>query len=200
MKTQVVAIHGGDAFEKYEDYLNYLRTKMITLERIRSADWKNNLAKDLGEDFDVFTPKMPNPWNARFSEWKIWFERLIPLLNDEVIFVGQSLGAIFLIKYLSENDYSKSIKATILVGAPYNTPERHPLVDFTLTKPLDGFIKQAGKIIFFHSKDDNIVRIENMERYKKEIPNATCNVLEDRGHFNGGSFPEIVELIKSIAS
>ena len=200
MKTQVVVIHGGGAHEKYEDYLNDLRTVDVSLEKIRSIGWKGNLGKDLGKDFDVLTPRMPNSQNARFLEWKIWFERLIPLINDEVIFVGHSLGAIFLIKYLSENTYPKKIKATILVGAPYNTPEKHPLVDFTLTKTLDGFIKQAGEIIFYHSKDDKIVPFENMERYKIAIPNAIYNVFENRGHFNDESFPEIGEMIKSFAS
>ncbi len=200
MKTQIVVIHGGDAFEKYEEYLENLRTKDVSLENIRSIGWKANLKKDLGENFDVLLPKMPNAQNARYLEWKIWFERLIPFFDNEVIFVGHSLGAIFLTKYLSENIYPKKIKATILVGAPYNTPEKHPLVDFTLTKLLDGFNKQAGEIVFYHSKDDEIVPFENMERYKEKISNATFNIFEDRGHFNDESFPEIIELIKSFAS
>ena len=41
--------------------------------------------------------------NARYEEWKIWFERMIPFLNDNVILVGHSLGGIFFVKYLSEN-------------------------------------------------------------------------------------------------
>ncbi len=200
MKTQVVVIHGGDAFEKYEDYLENLQTKEVSLEKVRSIGWKANLGKDLGEDFDVLLLKMPNGQNARYNEWKIWFERFIPLFNEEIILVGHSLGAIFLIKYFSENVYPKKIKATILVGAPYNTLEFHPLVDFTITTPLNGFIKQSGETVFYHSKDDKNVPFENMERYKEKLPNAVFNVFEDRGHFNDESFPEIVELIKTFAS
>ncbi len=199
MKTQIVVIHGGNAYEKYEDYLESLRTKDISLEKIRSIGWKANLGKELGNDFDVLLPMMPNAGNARYLEWKIWFERLIPLLDNEVVLIGHSLGAITLVKYLSENVYPKKIKATILVGAPYNTPEKHPYVDFTITTSLDKFIEQSEKIIFYHSKDDEIVPFENLERYKIAIPNATFNVFENRGHFNDESFPEIVELIKSFS-
>jgi uncharacterized protein len=196
MKQQIVVIHGGDAFENYEDYLDSLRTKEITLERIRSVGWKKNLGKELGEKFDVLTPSMPNKQNARYLEWKIWFERIIPLLDDELIFIGHSSGGIFLAKYLSENVYPKKIKATLLVAAPYNAPTEHPLVDFTITSPLDKFIKQAGKIVLYHSKDDKVVPFDNAERYHKEIPDAEFHVFEDRQHFNQESFPEIAELIK----
>jgi predicted alpha/beta hydrolase family esterase len=199
MKRQIVVIQGGDAFENYEDYLNSLRTKEITLERIRSKGWKKNLQKELGENFDVLVLSMPNPQNARYLEWKIWFERIIPLLNDEVVFIGHSLGGIFLAKYLSENVYPKKIKATVLVSAPYDTPTEYSLVDFAITSPLDKFVKQAGKIVLYHSKDDDVVPFDDIERYHKEIPNAELRVFENRQHFNQESFPEIVELIKKLA-
>ena len=101
-------------------------------------------------------------------------------------------------EYLSENNYPKKIKATFLVGAPYNTPTIHPLVDFVITSSLDRFIKQGGKITLYHSKDDVVVPFENAERYHKEIPDAVFRVFEDRGHFNTESFPEIVEDLKSV--
>lgn len=198
MKQQVVVVHGGDAFEKYEDYLKHLHTKDVSLEKLRSVGWKRNLEKDLGKDFDVLLLSMPNRENARYKEWKIWFERFIPLFDKKVIFVGHSLGAIFLVRYLSENIYPKRIKATILIGAPYNTSTTHPLVDFTITPSFDNFTNQAGKIVIFHSKDDNVVPFENAKRYKKDIPNLDLRVLENKGHFNDESFPEIVELIRQI--
>lgn len=195
---QVVVIHGGDAFDKYEDYIKYLEGFELTEERLRKKGWKDNLQKDLGEDFDVLTPRMPNSMNARYKEWKIWFEKIIPLLDKEIILIGHSLGGIFLAKYLSENTYPKKIKAVFLVAAPYNTVSYHPLVDFNIELSLDNFSKQAGKIFFFHSKDDKIVPFDNFKRYKKELPEAETRVFTDRGHFNSESLPELVEDIKSI--
>ena len=198
MKQQVVIIHGGNAFETYEEYLEDLKTTELTVERLLSKGWKANLAQELGDAFFVLAPKMPNAQNARFLEWKIWVEKLIPLLEEDVIFVGHSLGGIFLVKYLAENAYPKKIKATFLVAAPYNTPTRHSLVDFTIITHLDSFAKQAGEIYLYHSKDDMVVPFENVKRYGKDLPNAHVAVFEERGHFNEESFPELVEEVKKI--
>jgi hypothetical protein len=200
MKQQVIIIHGGDVFATYEEYLQSLNQKEISLERLRTKDWKANLKEELGEDFDVLNLKMPNAQNARFIEWKIWFEKFIPYFNQKIIFVGHSLGGLFLAKYLSENDYPKKIKATLLIAASYNTPKHNPLVDFTLNTPLTKFAKQGGNILLYHSKNDPIVAFDDLGRYSQELPNATLRIFEDRGHFNSETFPEIVEDIKKLAS
>ena len=152
MKKQIVVIHGGDAFDTYGEYLSYLKNKEVSLERIQFKDWKRNLSDDLGVEAQVLTPQMPNSQNARYLEWKIWFEKIISLLGENVIFVGHSLGGIFLAKYLSENNYQKIIKAVFLVAAPYNTETDHPLVDFNIENDLSSFARQGGKIFLYHSK------------------------------------------------
>lgn len=106
MKQQVFVIHGGTAFNTYEEYFEYLTKKEVSLEKLQGRDWKINLQDDLGDGYEVFLPKMPNSQNAVYKEWCIWFEKFLPLLNDGVILVGHSLGAVFLAKYLSEHDIS----------------------------------------------------------------------------------------------
>ena len=54
------------------------------------------LQEVLGGEYDVLLPRMPNKNNAKYLEWKIWFERMIPFLNKEIILVGYSLGASFI--------------------------------------------------------------------------------------------------------
>src|SRR4051812_18846652 len=112
MKQQILVIHGGDTFETYEEYIRDLKKSKLDLNQIRKVGWKQNLAKKLGKNFDVLSPKMPNALNARYKEWEIWFEKIIPLLDKNIVLVGHSLGGIFLVKYLSENSFPKKIKAT----------------------------------------------------------------------------------------
>jgi predicted alpha/beta-fold hydrolase len=47
---------------------------------------------------------MPNKLNARYHEWKIFFEGILSKLDreDEITLVGGSLGGCFLLKYFSE--------------------------------------------------------------------------------------------------
>jgi uncharacterized protein len=198
MKKQIVVIHGGNAFENYDEYLEHLKNKELTLERFATKGWKNNLNEELGNNYQVLNPQMPNAQNARYIEWKIWFEKLIPLLDEEIIFVGHSLGGIFLAKYLSENVYPKKIKATFLVAAPFNTKNQHPLVDFIITNDLSKFAKQSSLITIYHSKDDEIVPYSNVLDYKNALPNSVLHEFEHRRHFNEENFPELVAEIKKL--
>ncbi|CAN5749600.1 hypothetical protein BH11PAT2_BH11PAT2_01520 [soil metagenome] len=193
MKQQIFAIHGGNAFETYEEYLADLKQQEVSLERTRSTDWKGNLQKTLGDSYEVILPRMPNSNNARYAEWKIWFEKFLPQFEENIIFIGHSLGGIFLTKYLSEEKYPKKIKATLLVAAPYNAPDDHPYVDFNILTDLSGLERQGGEIILYHSKDDDGVPFTNFERYQRELPSAQTRIFEDRKHFNDATFPEIIE-------
>jgi predicted alpha/beta hydrolase family esterase len=192
MKKQVVIIHGGDTFETYEKYLGFLRDYKIDIERYKTSkdDWKPGLRQKLGEDYEVILPAMPNKTNARFEEWKLWFGKLIPFLNDGVILIGHSLGASFVAKYLSENNFPKKIKAVFLVGAVYDKDcDGYSLVSFALPDKLDF---QTENIYLYHSKDDPVVPFSALEKFKEALPEAHVRVFDDRKHLNQEEFPELV--------
>jgi len=195
MKQQILIIHGGDTFHNYEDYIFYLKNKVIDLDKFRSKGWKDNLQNDLGSDYDVMLPRMPNSTSASYLEWKIWFERIVSLLNDNLIIIGHSLGGIFLAKYFSENNITKKVKAVILIAAPFDNKEGS---SFNLSTSLLNFSEQSKNIYLIQSKDDSTVPFEQVEKYVKALPNAKVITFEDRGHFNQETFPEIVELIKKL--
>lgn len=198
MPQQILVIHGGDAFNSYEEYIEALKAKTVNLERETTKGWKAQLGERLGADYQVLTPQMPCKQNAKYSEWIIWFEKHLPFLRDGVILIGHSLGGIFLTKYLSENRVPVHIKATLLVAAPYNTPTEHPLGDFVLTALLQQFEEQAGSVILYHSADDFVVPFSNAERYAQALPNAELQRFENRGHFNDEAFPELEKDIQRI--
>jgi len=198
MKKQVVVIHGGDTFETYEEYLNFLRGYEIDIERYKSdkSDWKPWLRQKLGADYEVTLPTMPSKYNAKYIEWKIWFEKFIPFLHDGVILVGHSLGGTFLTKYLSENQFKKKIKAVFLVGAVYDKDDDgYSVVSFALPEKLN---LQTEKIYLYHSKDDPVVPFSTLGQYKKVLPKAETKVFEDRGHFNQEEFPELAQDILNL--
>ncbi|MFZ3099902.1 MAG: alpha/beta hydrolase [Minisyncoccales bacterium] len=201
MKQQVVLIHGGNTFENYGEYISCLKNKKIDLDYFRlHKEWKSGLPDNLGESFDVLAPRMPNGSNAQYGEWKIWFQRLLELLDDGAIFIGHSLGAIFLVKYFSENKTAKKIKAAILIGAPHDDEGgNEKLASFALARSLDGFGQQVPDIYLLHSHDDPVVPFLQLEKYKKALPGAKEMIFQDKGHFNMESFPEITDLIKNIA-
>ncbi len=122
------------------------------------------MAEKLGKKFEVIYPEMPNPDNAKYLEWKIWFEKLFPYLRNDVVLVGHSLGGIFLVKYFSENKFPKRIAATMLVAAPYFDKTRKDLPkDWILPASLSRFEKQGGRIILYQSKDDKLVSLSSQK-------------------------------------
>ena len=194
---QVLVIHGGDAYPSRKQYLAALKRKKFNFQKAIRKGWKDNLGEKLGTGYQVVMPRMPNMDNARYAEWKIWLEKIIPHLEQEFVLVGHSMGGIFLAKYLAENKFPKKALAVLLVAAPFEGDKRkYSLVDFRLKKDLSMLQHQTAKLVFFYSADDKVVPLSDLERYRKKLPRADYRIFLKRGHFNEPSFPEIVREIK----
>ena len=196
---QIIVIGGGTTFSDYEHYLQFLANKPVYIERLTYQPmWKELLQQNLGDSYQVISPRMPNTTNAKYAEWKLWFQNISQLAADNCILVGHSLGAIFLAKFLSENEFPVKIQATILVAAPYNDETDEDLTDFKLTGISDRFNKQAGNVIFYAGSDDPVVAPTELEKYRTALPSAEFNILTAPDHFVRTDFPEIVARIKSL--
>ena len=199
MKKQIIIIHGGDTFDTYKQYISFLKSFKIDFEKIINKGWKDDLNKKLGKGFEVVLPKMPNSSNAKYLEWKIWFEKMIPFFENKVVLIGHSLGGIFLAKYLSENKFPKEILATFLVAAPYDDKDSdYSLADFTLKKDLSLLQNQSEKLFIYQSRDDDIVPFADFKKYKKALPDTNFREFKNKGHFSQKNFPEIIREIRKV--
>jgi predicted alpha/beta hydrolase family esterase len=203
MKKQVFYVHGGDSFAKREDWLQYLKTAKIwdLPGSVTVSSWKKNLPQDLGEEYEVFMPSMPNKQNAQYEEWKIWFERYFAYLRDGVILVGHSLGGMFLAKYLSENTPPISISVLYLLAAPggeYLDEQGADCTSFKFPASLvTNIAKTAQNIEIWHSEDDFVVSVAEAYWYKKHLPEAKLRNFKDKNHFLLSEFPELIEELKA---
>ncbi len=140
---QVLVIHGAGGFINVDraDFVAGLRARKVTLEDLRRSggDWKSNLQRDLGPEYDVLQPRMPDADAPQYAAWAAWFEQILPLLDSEVILVGHSLGALFLAKYLSENKIANKVHSLHLCAAPYTGVEAHVM--------LQGRLRTAGWLV-----------------------------------------------------
>ena len=197
MKKQILIIHGGSTFDTYQEYFNYLKKyKFDNLEKLDRNDWKVNLSYNLGKNFQVIRPQMTCARNAKYKEWKVWFEKLFPFLKNDIILIGHSLGGIFLLKYLAQNKFPVLIKQLHLVASP-TTEKKETLGDFVLPKNLDRVIKQVKNIFIYQSKDDKIVPFSDFKKLTKFFPDAEKIIFENRGHFNQKRFRELENRIKN---
>ena len=142
---------------------------------------------------------MPLQDNAKYEEWKIYFERFFEQLEDNIILIGSSLGGIFLAKYLSENKFPKKILSVYLVAPPFdNSVIGEELVGgFELGEDLSKIIENCSNVKLIFSKDDDYVPVSHAEKYRNKLPDAKIIVYDNKnGHFKIPEFPEIVEMIK----
>lgn len=205
-KQQVFYIHGGDAFTNYNDFLEFLRT--IPIRNLPDAGeklfWSKTAWDTLTEEgFEVFTPSMPNKLNAKYEEWKIWFERHFEYLRDDVTLVGWSLGAYFLAKYLVENETPFKIKALFLLAPLFENEnvegDGDDGGDFAFdTNAVGELARRTSKIYLFHSKDDPIVPYRHSEMFKAALPGAELVIFEDKNHFLIEEFPELLQEIREV--
>ena len=192
---QIVIVHGGSSFDSYDNYLNNLKSSQLPYERLLySLKWREWLTQEI-IDADVLLPNFPNKQNANYAEWVIYFEKLLPLLGDDVQLVGYSLGAMFLVKYLQEKPLEKPVRRLILAAPCYDDESLEDLGSFRIAgaKRLE---ESAKDIHFFHSKDDPVVPFTELAKFQEDLPSAKVHIFEDRGHFFQATFPELKELLQ----
>lgn len=200
-KPQIVFIHGGMTFRNRRGYLDYLKHVDVSPEKAPS--WKGKyLDLRFGREFELIRPSMPLKENARYEDWKIYFERFFPRLKDGLILLGYSLGGMFLAKYLSENKFPKKILTTYLVCPPFDdTVLGEDLVGgFRLKSDLSLIGKNCANINLLFSEHDDIVPVSHAYKYANKIKGANIVIYENiPGHFRIPEFPEIVKMIRKDA-
>jgi len=197
MKTQILIIHGGMTFKRRKDYISYLQNREISIDE--KPSWKGDYLKNsLGSGFEIIKPRMPLQDNAKYEDWKIHFERHIPLLRNSLILIGSSLGGIFLARYLSENNFPKRILSTYLICPPFDNslPGEDLVGGFRLRSDLSRL--DSKNLCLMFSLDDEVVPVSQAEKYQKKLSKAKFIFYKSKnGHFRISEFPEIVKMIRA---
>src|SRR3954469_6830743 len=84
-----------------------------------SNQFVSHLSKSLGEGYRVHNPRMPQPENPRYQQWKMALQSNLPVGGNNTAIIGHSLGGSVIIKYLSEGLVQMPIAGLFLVGTPY---------------------------------------------------------------------------------
>jgi predicted alpha/beta hydrolase family esterase len=165
---------------------------------------------------------MPSKENAYYPAWKIWFEKYfqyihhMPETHDNqstldrieakkqlphipLILIGHSLGATFLMKYISEHGFPKEIDTLHLIA---------PALDDAglIGESLSTFLPTMSHIPSIHkyvkhthiwaSTDDRVIPYDHSVRAHVAIVGSVLHTFHDRGHFATGS--HFVELFQEV--
>src|SRR5947199_8578942 len=68
-----------------------------------------SLQEQLGSDYHVLAPDMPDPDHPRYLAWRDQIEQELGKLDGYVLLIGHSLGRSIVLKYLAEGSYQNPI-------------------------------------------------------------------------------------------
>lgn len=118
---QIIYIHWWNVFPDEDTLIKVLESWTYDPQREKRKKRGNRIAEYLKSDYDFFRPPMPNELNASYKVWKLRFEKVQNIVNNEdLILIWHSLGWMFLIKYIWENWFPKKIKQLHLVSAVFD--------------------------------------------------------------------------------
>ena len=86
-------------------------------------EWDNKLVasleRELGPDYEIRYPRMPNEADPRYALWKAVLKKEFAKLDDGAILVGHSIGGTILINVLAEEPSDSSPSGIFLIAAPF---------------------------------------------------------------------------------
>lgn len=200
-KKQIIYIHGASTWASKEDFLEAFRPYPYD-PYDNFLKWPDWVKAGLDSEYEFFAPTMPCREYADYDAWKIMFEKTFPYLNKEdLVLIGWSMGAIFLLRYLSENELPYRAKQVHIV-APSISDEgvenNEKIGNFQpqLDK-LPRIQSQVEEIFLYHSKDDHICPFVHSQKIFEVLPEINFSIFEQRGHFYHNAFPELFANIPS---
>ncbi|MBP9728041.1 MAG: alpha/beta hydrolase [Candidatus Moranbacteria bacterium] len=144
---------------------------------------------------DTVAPEMPRPYEPVYETWCATFEKFS--VDENTILIGHSIGAGFLVRWLSENQ--RQVGKVVLV-APWLDP-KHELhngfFDFEIDK---GLVTRVESVTIFVSSDDDEEILESVKKIKNDLPGIITKEFSNQGHFTFGDmgthvFPELLEIL-----
>lgn len=112
------------------------------------------------------------------------------------IVIAHSLGGAALLKLLSEHPEIADISSLYLIATPYKVKDGEwGTDDFAIDLDFASRLPHCA-IRLFHSRDDEFVPFEHLQRYGDKLPNATLIGLDGYGHqFSPKPFNELFEML-----
>lgn len=150
----------------------------------------------------VLVPQFPTPKGQSLGAWFKVLEDYKEYINGDTIFIGHSLGGMFLLRLLEK---IPKAKAVFFVGTPIGI---QPILNYTKDYSFGGFDfkwneirNKAETFVIFHSDNDPYVDLANGKQLAKEL-GVEFTFIPNAGHFNTKAgytkFGELLEKLEGI--
>lgn len=157
-----------------------------------------SLRRELGQDYEIHYPRMPNEEEPSYPLWKRTLERAFETLEDGAILVGHSAGGTILLKVLAEQSSTREFGAIFLIAAPFVGDDGWAVDDLQFPPDLGARLPEGVSIDFYHGLEDEVAPPSHMELYARAIPQARVHRLPGRDHQLNNDLKEVAAAILSL--
>jgi predicted alpha/beta hydrolase family esterase len=181
MTRQVLFVQGGGAPGTHDEWDN----KLV-----------ESLERELGPDYKVFYPRMPNEADPKYARWKAALEKEFAKLDDGAILTGHSIGGTILINVLADDPPSIALGGVFLIAAPFVGDGGWPSNDIEPRKKIGAELPEGIPIYLYHGSEDDTAPFAHVDLYAKAIPQAIVRRLKGRNHQLNDELSEVARDIK----
>lgn len=164
--------------------------------------WDNQLVdslrSELGPDYEIRYPVMPNEADPQYALWKHALEREIAVLGHGAVVVGHSVGGTILINVLAERTPQSSLGAICLIAAPFIGAGGWASDDIQPRSDLAARLPGDVPIFLYHGRNDDTVPFAHLELYARALPGAHVRRLADRDHQLNNTLSELASDIRRL--
>lgn len=158
----------------------------------------SSLLKELGTDYEITYPRLETYETEADFGWPRQIGKEIDKLGNDLVLVAHSLGASLLLKYLSENQSSKTIAGIFLLSTPFWNGDEHWMQGLKLTADFAEKLPGHSPIFFYYADDDKEISKDQFEIYRQKLPGAIFRMMESGGHQLGNDLELVAKDIKSL--
>ncbi|MGX5816687.1 alpha/beta fold hydrolase [Chitinophaga lutea] len=143
-------------------------------------------------DCRLIHPSLPDPDQPEYASWQSVLHGALSVVDHGVVLIGHSLGGSVLLKYLSEERKLPRIGGICLIGTPYWGMPGWEVDEYMLADDFARKLPPIPRTYLYHSRNDEVVPVEHMRRYRREMPHALARELEEGGHLFVHGLPQLV--------
>jgi len=164
--------------------------------------WDNHLVDslrhELGPEYEIRYPVMPNEADPQFAVWKRALEKELAALEPGAVVVGHSVGATILVHVLADRTPPVDLGAICLIAAPFVGTGGWESGDIEPRPDIADRLPRDVPIFFYHGRDDDTVPFEHVELYARALPCAQVRRLAGRDHQLGNDLSETAADIRRL--
>jgi predicted alpha/beta hydrolase family esterase len=154
------------------------------------SDWLPWLKEELEKrGITAITPDMPNTNAPEIEEWITFLNNTVKEIDENVYFVGHSVGCQAILRYLQTLPTDKKVGGAVFVAGFVTAlirseEEKEEVIKPWLETPIDWdkVLIHTKNFVAIYSDDDPYVPVSNAEVLKEKL-NAKLVLDSGRGHF-----------------